>query len=132
MKIRMIWANLAVEDLKRTATFYKALGFRPNREMTSDKLVSFAVGNSDFILNFFKRSEVDTSVNAEIGKWSGQSEMLFSLSADTKDEVDHWKEIILEAGGDVVSEPQDYLEGYTFCFSDLDGHKYNVLYWPGM
>ncbi len=132
MKTRMIWANLAVDDLKRTATFYKSLGFTPNGEMTSDKLVSFRVGNSGFIINFFKRTEVDTDVNAEIGKWQGQSEILFSLSADSKAEVDQWREIILEAGGKVVSDPQNYLEGYTFCFSDPDGHKYNVLYWPGM
>ena len=49
-----------------------------------------------------------------------------------QEEVDQWMEKAKQAGGTVFSEPQNYLQGYTFGFADPDGHKFNVLYWPGM
>ena len=49
MKPKMIWANLAVNDLDRTTRFYSELGFKPNRLHISKELTSFFVGESDFV-----------------------------------------------------------------------------------
>ncbi len=39
---------------------------------------------------------------------------------------------VKKAGGVIFSEPEDFEVGYTFGFTDPDGHKFNFLYWPGM
>lgn len=128
----MIWANLSSANLEVTHKFYTQLGFEFNDKHSSEEILSFLFGKDNFIINFFKKSRLKIDVNGAIGNWENQSEVLFSLSAASREEVDEWREKILEAGGAIFSEPQNYLEGYTFCFSDPDGHKFNVLYWPGM
>lgn len=128
----MMWANLYSNNLEITQKFYTQMGFEFNSKYSSDEIVSFLFGINQFIINFFRKSKVQIDVNGEIGNWQKQSEVLFSFSATSKEEVDQWREKVLEAGGGIFSEPQNYLDGYTFCFSDPDGHKFNVLYWPGM
>ncbi len=132
METKMIWANLACSNLERIRKFYNSLGFRSNDSMSNSELASFSFANNHFIINFFVPSQVDSEINGSIGKWKDQSEVLFSLQADSREKVDEWCEKVKLAGGTIVSEPQNYREGYTFCFADLDGHKFNVLYWPGM
>lgn len=132
MEAKIIWANLSSNNLEVTHRFYTQLGFLYNGKPNTDEVLSFLFGKDGFIINFFKKSRLKIDVNGAIGNWKSQSEVLFSLSATSKEEVDEWREKVLEAGGTVFSEPQNYLEGYTFCFSDPDGHKFNVLYWPGM
>ena len=51
---------------------------------------------------------------------------------NSKGEVTSWIKKVKSAGGSIFSDPQDYERGYTFGFADPDGHKFNILYWPGM
>ena len=132
MEPKMIWANFASDNLRATYEFYSKLGFESNNKHSSDENACFIFGKDKFIINFFKKSKLESDINGAIGNWKTQSEVLFSLSAKSKEEVDEWREKVLEAGGTVFSEPQNYEQGYTFCFADPDGHKFNVLYWPGM
>ena len=56
------------------------------------------------------------------------SEIIFTLSAETKDEVKEWEEKIREAGGTVFNEAgPDKTNHYGFAFADPDGHKFNIL-----
>ncbi|MFB9075859.1 VOC family protein [Flavobacterium procerum] len=132
METKMIWANFASANLKTTIDFYTKLGFEYNGTHSSDEIASFLFGENKFIINFFTKERLKDERNGAVGNWENQNEIIFSLSAKSKDEVDHWRAKILNAGGTVFSEPQNYLQGYTFCFSDPDDHKFNVLYWPGM
>jgi uncharacterized protein len=124
-----IWANLAVKDLERTTKFYTALGFKLNG--VSKELTSFAFGEENFVINFFLKKELEKFLPG-IADTSNGNEIIFTLSAKDKEEVDEWAESVLSAGGDILREPAKYEQGYTFIFSDPDGHKFNVLYWPGM
>ncbi|MEO5778075.1 MAG: VOC family protein [Flavobacterium sp.] len=132
METKMIWANLASTNLERIRKFYNSLGFRSNDNMSSSEIASFTFANNNFIINFFIPSRVKDDGNGGIGNWEGQSEVIFSLQADSKEKVDEWREKVHLAGGKIISEPQPYEQGYTFCFADPDGHKFNVLYWSGM
>ncbi|MCH5719065.1 VOC family protein [Niabella hibiscisoli] len=54
---------------------------------------------------------------------------MFTLSADSKEEVDDWATTVEAAGGTIVSEPEAFGPGYYgFVFADPDGHKFNVFY----
>jgi predicted lactoylglutathione lyase len=132
MEPKMIWANFASDNLEKTRDFYTDLGFVFNGTHSTDENASFLFGENKFIINFFKKARLKDERNGAIGNWETQNEIIFSLSAKSKEEVEQWREKILNAGGTIFSEPQDYEQGYTFCFSDPDGHKFNVLYWPGM
>jgi predicted lactoylglutathione lyase len=130
MKPKSIWANLSVADLQRTKQFYRALGFKPNGE--SAQLTSFCVGEDDFILHFFLKEHFDVELNGMAAGSKPGSELVFSLSAASQEEVDQCAEEVKKAGGTTFFGPKEYGEGYNFGFADPDGHRFNVLYWPGM
>jgi len=129
MNTKMIWANLAVKDLKRTAKFYTSLGFEPNGKFNDD-LVSFFFGQDNFIIHFFVEKQFKTAAKLENSELHTGSEIIFSLSAESREEVDAWLEKVKEAGATIYADAADFDKGYTFGFSDPDGHKFNVLYWP--
>ena len=129
METKQIWANLAVENLEQTTKFYTELGFKPNGN--SKELTSFIFGESNFVIHFFVKEQLEKFV-PKIADLTNGNEIMFSLSAKDEEDVDKWAEKVKKAGGKVFMEPTKYEQGYTFGFSDPDGHKFNVLYWPGM
>lgn len=130
MKPKSIWANLSVTDLQRTTRFYTALGFKPNGD--SGELTSFCVGEHDFVLHFFSKERFDIELNGMAAGSKPGSEVVFSLSAASREEVDRCAKEVKAAGGTLFFGPEEFGEGYTVGFADPDGHKFNVLYWPGM
>lgn len=130
MKTKKIWANLGVENLDRTTKFYTDLGFTPNGHNTNEELRSFIFGDDNFIIHFFIKERFKWAVNDEMADLKLGNEIIFSLSAESKEEVDQWLSDVKNAGGGIFAEPQSYAKGYFFGFSDPDGHKFNVLYWP--
>jgi predicted lactoylglutathione lyase len=57
------------------------------------------------------------------------NEIIFTLSADSKKEVDTWEKEVQQAGGTIVSRPEEFGEGYYgFVFADPDGHKFNIFH----
>ena len=130
MKPIKIWANLGVTNLERTAKFYNAIGFKPNgKHSTTKELTSFLVGDEDFIMHFFLKDILKKAMKGEITESEKSNEIIFTLSAESKFQVDNWATEIEKAGGKLVSEPEEFGEGYYgFVFSDPDGHKFNVFY----
>lgn len=125
-----IWANLAVNNLETTTTFYNAIGFRPNgRHATTHDLTSFVVGKDDFVINFFLKDVLESNMKIKITDAESAIEVMFTLSADSKDEVDRWADTIELAGGRILSRPQEFGKHYYgFVFADPDGHTFNVLH----
>ncbi len=130
MKTKQVWANLSVEDIEKTHKFYKKLGFEPNGEFSKDNdLVSFLVGKDDFVVHFFKKESLKPAMGGEIVDLEEGNEIMFTLSADSVEEVDEWAKEVKRAGGTVFSEPQTIRGKWYGCgFADLDGHKWNVFY----
>jgi predicted lactoylglutathione lyase len=89
MKTKKMWSNLAVSDLKRTTKFYNALGFKPNGKYSVTKeLTSFLVGDDDFVMHFFLKDILKTSMKGKIADTKNANEVLFTLSAQSRDQVD--------------------------------------------
>ncbi|NRF40675.1 VOC family protein [Pedobacter foliorum] len=127
MNPKMIWSNLTVSDLDRTTKFYTELGFKSNGR--SNDLTSFFVGEKNFVMHFFLADSMKANVEIEISDAHIANEVMFTLSAETKDEVDKWANEVQSAGGKIVSKPKEFGEGYYgFVFADPDGHKFNVFY----
>lgn len=127
MKPKMIWANLAVSDLNRTTKFYTQLGFKPNG--ASKDLTSFLFGENSFIIHFFLQEVLQPNIKGAMADLEKGNEIIFTLSAQSKEDVDNWAKEIEQAGGTLVSKPEPFGEGYYgFVFADPDGHKFNVFY----
>lgn len=133
MKPKTIWANLAVKDIEKTKEFYSELGFKLNGSPTKE-LVSFLFGEDDFVIHFFDKERLKSSLEGEIADLNQGNEIMFSLSAETSSEVDEWISVIIRIGGTIHFNPQTdkkelYDENgfYVLVFSDLDGHKFNVF-----
>lgn len=127
METKKIWANFTVEDLKRTTEFYTRIGFKPNG--ASEELTSFKVGEDDFIIHFFLKSVLESNVKVEIADPKYGNEVVFTLSAASREEVNQWEKEVKNAGGTIISPAEEFGEGYYgFVFADPDGHKFNVFY----
>ncbi len=125
MKPKKIWANFSVKDAKRTNEFYTQLGITPNTPNNTPGLASFLFGDDNFVIHFFEAgSQIDEYLPA--GK---NSEIIFTLSAETKAEVKEWMEKVKTAGGTISNEiGHDGTNHYGFAFADPDGHRFNVLF----
>ena len=140
VKVKMIWANLAVKDTGRTRKFYKAVGFKPNEPDDSSNavLASFLFGENDFVIHFFAEDALREAIETDLTDTGLSNELMFTLSAEGREEVDEWAEKVRDAGGTVFSEPQEFspkaIDGtfYGCGFADPDGHRFNVLDTSGM
>jgi predicted lactoylglutathione lyase len=127
MNPKKIWSNLAVSDLERTTNFYTELGFKPNG--SSSELTSFFVGENDFVMHFFLKDILKPAMKGEITDSLEANEVIYTLSAESKDQVDRWAKEVESAGGKIVSQPEEFgKQYYGFVFADPDGHKFNVFY----
>ena len=126
MKARKIWANVSVKNAMRTYEFYKQLGFTPNNPDNDPKLASFLFGDDDFVIHFFEQnSQIDEYLKSDS---KNGNEIIFTLSAETEQEVKEWEGKVQTAGGKIVHElGRDKTGHYGFAFADPDGHKFNVL-----
>lgn len=130
MKPKKIWANLGVTDLERTTKFYSELGFKFNGD--SEELTSFLVGEDDFIIHFFLKDKLKSGMKGEIVDLKHGNEVIFTLSTESKAEVNKWENAVKKAGGTIISKAEEFGEGYYgFVFADPDGHRFNVFYMEG-
>ena len=129
MNPKKIWANLAVSDLDRTTKFYTQLGFKPNGANTSKELTSFFFGENNFIIHFFLKEILQSNMNVEIADSHKFTEVMYTVSAESTQQVDNWAKEVEPAGGKLISRPEAFGKGYYgFVFADPDGHKFNVFF----
>lgn len=127
MKPKKIWANLAVSDLDRTTKFYTELGFKSNG--SSKELTSFFFGEENFIMHFFLKEVLKKNIPGEWVDPQKGNEIIFTLSAESREDVDQWAKEVEKAGGKIISKPEAFGKGYYgFVIADPDGHKFNVFY----
>lgn len=126
MKSKKIWANFSVKDVQRTNEFYTQLGFKPNGLNTYPKLASYLFGDNDFVIHFFEEgSQIDNYLTPGLGT---MCEIIFTLSAETEEEVKEFADKVKKAGGTIFQDvKRDEAGYYGFGFADPDGHKFNVL-----
>ena len=131
MKSKLIWANFSVKDAKRTDEFYRQVGFTPNGSLQSDpKLASFFFGENKFVIHFFEQG---TGIDNYFPSGPKTDEIVFTLSAETEEEVQEFEAKVRKAGGEIFQKlRRDENNYYGFAFADPDGHKFNVILMDNM
>lgn len=122
-----IFVNLPVKDLNKSVEFFTKLGFTFNPQFTNENATCMVVGEDIFVMllveKFFK-----TFTPKEISNARQTTEVIVSLSADSRKEVDTLVDKALQAGGKTLREPEDMGWMYTRSFQDLEGHLWEIIY----
>ena len=116
-----IFVNLPVSDLNRSIEFFSSLGYSFNQQFT-DETATCMVVSDDIYVMLLTREKFQTFTPNPVSDASKYTEVLLSLSAESKGEVDEVVRKAVAAGGSTYDEPQDHGFMYEHGFKDPDGH----------
>lgn len=125
----MIFVNLAVADLPASMAFWRALGFDFNLDYTDETAACLVFSDTIFAMimthdkfrGFAQREPADTKTHREA---------LMALSMDSREYVDRIVEAAIQHGGAAHGEAVDHGFMYYRPFTDLDGHVWELTYFP--
>lgn len=127
---RQLWLNLPVKDVALSREFFTKMGFPLNPHYGNGTAsASFLVGEKQTVLMLFPEETFKSFTRNELPDPHRSTQMLLSIDAESREEVDEMAKRAREAGGTVYAEPSEN-QGWMYgCgFADLDGHRWNVLY----
>lgn len=126
---KQIWLNLPVKNVAKAKDFFWKIGFSFNEQHDTPSSTCMVVGEGNFVVMLFEELLFAGFSQNEVTDTQSSSEILISIDAESRDEVDALAEKVKEAGGNIFS-PQAESQGwmYGFGFADLDGHRWNVLF----
>jgi predicted lactoylglutathione lyase len=125
-----IWINLPSTNLPQAKNFFAEIGFEMNTMYEAPHMVSMYVGQNRVIVNLFDSKMFQGFIGGQTVTDAVKStEVLFSLGAESPEEIDQMARKVKAAGGTIYAEPAE-TDGwmYGFGFVDLDGHRWNGLY----
>lgn len=125
-----LWINLPVKEIKRSKEFFTKLGFSfDTRYIDTDEGACLVIGDKNIIVMLFTEPTFRNFTGNKIPDSKQGTEVLFSIDAQSREEVDEMADKVISAGGTIYAKPEDADNGmYGFGFRDLDGHLWNVLY----
>jgi uncharacterized protein len=122
-----IFVNLPVRDLNRSVEFFTRLGFTFNPQFTDENATCMIVGDDIFVMllveKYFK-----TFTHKEVSDARNSTEVIVSLSTDSREIVDAMVSKAVTAGATTPNEPKDHGFMYQHGFQDLDGHLWEVFF----
>ena len=126
---KQIWLNLPVKNIEKSKQFFSSIGFSFNEEYSNGHSACMLVGDKNFVVMLFEETMFASFVQNTIADTQTHSEMLISIDAESRQEVEELAQKVDEAGGVVFAKPSEN-QGWMYgCgFSDLDGHRWNVLF----
>jgi uncharacterized protein len=124
---KKIFVNLPVKDLNRSIKFFTKLGFKFNPQFTDERATCMVIGDDILIMllveDFFK-----TLALKAISDSAKNIEVIVTLSADSREEVDNLTSTAVRAGAKSSGEINDQGWMYGRGFQDLDGHLWEIIY----
>jgi predicted lactoylglutathione lyase len=129
---KSVFINLATKNVAAAREFYSKLGFEINKMYSSEQNVFVVIAeNVQLIL-------AEESLLRQLGEYRELAdatkvmETYVALSASSREEVDELLDMAIAAGGKQFGEAMEEKEIglYARAFSDLDGHKIDIMYMP--
>jgi predicted lactoylglutathione lyase len=126
---KQIWLNLPVKDVAKAKDFFWKIGFSFNEQHDTPSSTCMIVGEGHFVVMLFEEMLFSSFSQNSVADTKLSSEVLISIDAESREEVDELAEKVKEAGGNVFAPPAES-QGWMYgCgFADLDGHRWNVLF----
>ena len=123
---RNLYVTLPVKDVQRSVDFFAALGFSFNSKFASDNGAALVINDSTTVM-LASEAFFSTLTKVPIVDPRQATEALFSLSLDSRAEVDDLIHKAVAAGAQEGHDPEDYGFMYQRAFIDLDGHQWGVF-----
>ena len=127
VKARKLFVNIPVSDVQRSIVFFEQLGFAFNPQFTDATATCMLVGTDAYFMLMVKDRFAGFS-KKPTGDSLKETNALFALTLDSREEVDTLFMKALAAGATKAADPQDHGFMYVQSFYDLDGHHWE-LFW---
>lgn len=127
MSSTKVFINLHVKDLDASKAFYEALGYSINLQFTNE-LASAIVISDDIYVMLLTEPFFKSFTTKEVADATKTTEVINSLSAESREAVDDVVRKAAAAGGRIYNEPRDHGWMYQHGFEDLDGHIWEYAY----
>ncbi len=124
---RMIFVNLPVTDLPKSKAFFEGLGFTFNPQFTDDTAACMVISDTINAM-LLTHEKFKTFTPKPICDARKSTEVLISLSCESRAQVDDYVRKAAATGGSVFRDPQDHGFMYEHAFQDPDGHIWEVMY----
>ena len=125
--IRQIFVNLPVKDLNKSVEFFTKLDFTFNPKFTNEDATCMIVDENIFFMLLVEKF-FQTFTLKEICDTSKSTEVIVSLSFESRAKVDAMVAKAIAAGGKTYKEPMDMGSMYQHGFQDLDGHLWEIFF----
>lgn len=127
MEQRISLITLGVRDLARARQFYEALGWRGQEVQET---VFFQTGGMAVVL--WGRDKLAADVGVDDLDAGGFEGVALAHNVRNRGEVDAVVAAAEAAGATVTSSPAEtFYGGYAGCFTDPDGHAWEIAHNPG-
>jgi predicted lactoylglutathione lyase len=123
----MIFLNLPVKDLAAARTFFTELGFEFREEFCDDQSACIVVDQNIYVMLLVEERFRDF-LNGEISDATQGTEVITSLSTDSKEQVDELVTRAITAGGKPWKPTFGEGPMYAGSFQDLDGHVWELMH----
>ena len=125
------WLNLPVKNLSKSKKFFTALGFSFKDDSPGNSSVAapLLIGSKNIVVMLFDENVFKSFTGNALTDTAQSTEVLMSIDAESRDEVDEMARKAEAAGGVVFAPPAEN-QGWMYgcAFTDLDGHRWNVLH----
>ena len=128
--VKEFWLNLPVKNIQKSKEFFTKLGFKFNMQQgDSDTSACLLIGSKNIVVMLFEEAVFKNFTNNAVADTKAGTEVLFSIDAESKEEVDELTQKAIDAGGSSSHKPTE-MKGWMYgsLFADLDGHRWNVLF----
>jgi uncharacterized protein len=101
------------------------IGF--NAVSVGNERAKLAIGQTTILL--FPNEAFEKFTGSKTADTSHSAEVIFSIGAESREEVDAFIQKVEFAGGSIFGKPSE-IDGWMYGagFADLDGHRWNLLY----
>lgn len=125
------WISLPVKNINMSKAFFAKLGFPFNDKFggNPENSACMLLGEKKVVVMLVEESVFKGFTGNEVADAGKVTEVLFSIDAESKEEVDAMANKAIEAGGKSNHTP-GVMKGWMYgcVFTDLDGHSWNVLH----
>jgi len=131
---RMLFANLAVENIAATREFFDKLGFTFDDMFCDENTACLEINEQTYVM-LLEKPRFRDFINDDICDTTRAREVLMCISAESREAVDALVDGAIAAGGREWVTPggeraQEEMGGYAHqrAFRDLDGHVWEVMW----
>ncbi|MFD8010789.1 VOC family protein [Streptomyces sp. NPDC058955] len=129
MAPQMIFVNLPVKDLDVSKAFYEKLGYTINPQFSDETAACVVISDTIFVMLLTEEKfGTFTAPGKRIADATATTQVLLTLSAESREKTDELADRALEVGGGPAKEPMDMGFMYGRSFADPDGHHWEVFW----